>query len=741
MTNTISTSLTIHQPIAQHEQMTHQHNHQDRSRLAPEDAFFARGGATSSASASVATVARKTPERRKPHGHGHHRSKGIRSGSWKKLLWIKHPDYPDNYTDSETFLDHLQRNPRLQPYEFWPLVADSSAIVQQVCTTVIFVCCFSGIIQERVSPVAVVGVGTCATVIGWVLWDRWVGREVEEEEGKKEEEGTGKQEEEQRERRGWRASSQQSQDYDFPERRSYSVASIGDVQDFSSSRNSLAGSSVADADKNNGNGTESQNALALGNTDQVGLGLHTLNSTSTSRPTSQNNSTNSNNSITATNFSDSTTTSPTPSRKTSATHSRNHSASSGSSRWKNTLTLPEASSSHTRGFSMDSTPLSPIEPSLPTTPTSPFPGGELDRAHTSAKHAPATPAVPSPWTIHSSTNQHLRHQTSNSNSNSNNITQPPIPSLIHSNPSNNPPTSPFSPRNQQRLATLKSALLIYCTLLGLSPILKSLTKSTASDSIWAISFWLMCIHVFFFDYSGSNSSSAPGGVAVAAQPSTTTTAAATAAGGGGGGSSGATSAGAAAGSVGATTVSGGSAPGASSGASTTTFPASLSTNAALMASTVLASRLPSTTHVFSLTLFSIEVFGLFPVFRRDLRRASLTGHALLTWGLVVAAGAGVGVCISTPPVASVQHGTQQLGADGLRELVGEAQGVAASRYPSAASLTWTLSRAMLGAVMGSLLTGLGMGICSWWLIGLQRFKNEIHGPWDPARPVIRRRWD
>ena len=62
--------------------------------------------------------------------------------------------------------------------------------------------------------------------------------------------------------------------------------------------------------------------------------------------------------------------------------------------------------------------------------------------------------------------------------------------------------SPFSSRNQQRLSTAKSAILIYCALLGLSPILKSLTKSTTSDSIWAMSSWLMLINIFFFDYGG-----------------------------------------------------------------------------------------------------------------------------------------------------------------------------------------------------------------------------------------------
>jgi phosphatidylinositol N-acetylglucosaminyltransferase subunit C len=120
-----------------------------------------------------------------------------------------------------------------------------------------------------------------------------------------------------------------------------------------------------------------------------------------------------------------------------------------------------------------------------------------------------------------------------------------------------------------------------------------------------------------------------------------------------------------------------------------------------MASTVLASRLPSTHHVFSLTLFSIEVFGLFPVFRRHLRRISWRGHLLLAICLVVGAGGGVGVTISGGG--------------------------------------WKAATA--GVVLGGLLTALAMGGCSWWLIGLQKYKNEIHGPWDPARPVIRRHWD
>ncbi|BAE63425.1 unnamed protein product [Aspergillus oryzae RIB40] len=308
-----------------------------------------------------------------------------RKGAWKKLLWVKQSCMdPDNYTDTETFLDHLQRNPRVRPYDFWPLVADSTVIVQHVCSVAIFVCCFVGIVQGRVSPVSIVCWGSVGTAMGWILWD----------------------------------------------------------------------------------------------------------------------------------------------------------------------------------------------------------------------------------------------------------SVPPLP------PHDAPMISRLSSRNRQRLSTVKSAFLIYCALLGLSPILKSLTKSTASDSIWAMSCWLLITNIFSFDY------------------------------------------------------------GSGEGAGATKFPASLSTNAAVMASTVLASRLPSTTHVFSLMLFSIEVFGLFPIFRRQLRHISWTGHVFLTLALVIAAGGAVGI-----------------------------------------TLRGGLTAAVVGSMLGSILTALAMGGCSWWLISLQKYKNVVTGPWDPARPIIRRHWD
>ncbi|KAL2003770.1 hypothetical protein VTN02DRAFT_2406 [Thermoascus thermophilus] len=480
----------------------------DPNRLAPEDAYYAHSPPRSRPQldhhganvqplngivANPAAVAALRPppavpgaeakkEARKVRGTSRRRR---RKGAWKKLLWVKQ-SYPDNYTDTETFLDHLQRNPRLRPYDFWPLVADSTVIVQHICSVVIFVCCFVGIVQGRVSPVTVVSWGSVGTVLGWFLWDFWVWKEHEE-----------------------------------AEKAAQAADGVSENDDGSSSTSTRSSFNPAAAGPPANGNKEGQ---------VYGLGLDMSSSTDVGGQ---------------------------PRRQSSGL--------SGSS-----FTAPATNSA------------SPVAPtSVPA----------------EANHA-----------------THSYHERSK--------------------------TTVFSPRNRQRLATVKSAVLIYCALLGLSPILKSLTKSTASDSIWAMSCWLMIINIFSFDY------------------------------------------------------------GSGEGAGATKFPASLSTNAALMASTVLASRLRSTTHVFSLTLFSIEVFGLFPVFRRQLRRISWAGHLLLTFALVVAAGGGVGI-----------------------------------------TLRGGWAAAIVGSFLGSILTAFAMGGCSWWLISLQKYKNVVTGPWDPARPILRRHWD
>ncbi|KAI9806792.1 MAG: hypothetical protein M1826_004646 [Phylliscum demangeonii] len=489
-----------------HPHQHHHHRHQhhppsDPSRLAPEAAVPPRAHSPprrptlrrSAESVPVALHGAAAATASGRRGRSGHR----RKAAWKKLLWVKQ-SYPDNYTDEETFLDALQRNPRLRPYGFWALVADSSVIVQHLCAVAIFVCCFVGIFQARISPVAVVGWGNAATLLGWFCGDRWLGQQ---------------------------------------EAAAAAAAAAAD----SDARPGGGGDGDGDGDgEGGGAGAGDDGDDAAG---QTNGSLH---------------------------------------------HGGAH---------------PSAANGTPRGLGV----------SLPATTSEP------DRWKATTAFVPAGRSVPSPAS-----------------------SAPPTgaarfaPHGYH--PLYGASASILSRRNQQRLATAKSAGLIYCALLGLSPILKSLTRSWTSDSIWAMSCWLMAINVFFFDYGGAEADR---------------------------------------------------------------LPASLSTNAALMASTVLASRLPSTPHVFSLTLFSIEVFGLFPIFRRDLRRISWRGHLALTFALMTGAGGGVGVAI--------------------------------------AGGGW--QAAIVGVLLGWCLTGLGMGGCSWWLIGLQRYKNEIRGPWDPARPVIRRHWD
>ncbi|KAI0877878.1 phosphatidylinositol N-acetylglucosaminyltransferase-domain-containing protein [Hypoxylon argillaceum] len=446
-----------------------------RSHLAPEDAFTSQLPPRRDHADSGSEL-----RPRKPRSKLGSRSRSRRrKRSWKKLLWVKQ-SYPDNYTDQATFLENLQRNPRLQPYEFWPLVADTSLILQQVCAVTIFVACFVGIFQERVSPVSVVGWGSFATFVGWLIWDNWVGLENDDDEL---------------------------------------------LQRRRSNRNRAATEQPGRRDR-------PQSSAVMG-----------------------------------------------------------------------------------------------LSPSAPVSVTN-LAAAERAYPQTAALHPSLSTSA-------------LSLQSA--------VSQASVPAHLSSDLSNEPKHRPLSPapsgRTSLRLGTIKSAVLIYSTLLGLSPILKSLTRSTSSDSIWAMSFWLLAINIFFYDYSG--------GVGVK-------------------------------------------------------FPASLSTNAALMASTVLASRLPSTGQVFSLTLFSIEVFGLFPVFRRYARHQSWKYHVALSILLVVGAGAGVGMILG-----------------------GEKDAVS----------PW--KSGLLGVLVAALIAIVAVGGCSWWLISLQKYKNAINGPWDQARPIIisRTLWD
>ncbi|KAK6066505.1 phosphatidylinositol:udp-c transferase pig-c [Seiridium cupressi] len=452
-----------------------------RSHLAPEDAFFAtspprqvNGFEHNARYDSGAESQRQLRSKLGSRSRSRHRR---RRRTWKKILWVKQ-SFPDNYTDATTFLDSLQRNPRLQPYDFWPLVADTTVIVQQVCSVAIFVVCFVGIFTERVEPVTIVGWSSPATFLGWLLWDWWIGQEGEDEV------------------------------------------------------------------------LQRQNSLR--------------------------------------------------------SRGARHQAGQDHSRASTAAPTPSAASSVTNLAATER-----AQPQGNLIATRQHHGGSATSLQSSTSHSSNQPRNADPHGL-------LKHR----------------------------PSSPLrSGRTSRRFSTIKSAVLIYFTILGLSPILKSLTRSTSPDSIWSISFWLLTINICFYDYSG--------GVGVK-------------------------------------------------------FPASLSTNAALMASTVLASRLPSTGQVFSLTLFSIQVFGLFPVFRRYARHRSWHYHVTLSTLLVIGAGGGVGIILSDKKDTG---------------------------FP------W--KNGLLGVVVSVLVAVVAMGASSWWLIGMQKYKNAMNGPWDQARPIIisRRAWD
>ncbi|KAG9009794.1 hypothetical protein FRB94_013592 [Tulasnella sp. JGI-2019a] len=131
-------------------------------------------------------------------------------------------------------------------------------------------------------------------------------------------------------------------------------------------------------------------------------------------------------------------------------------------------------------------------------------------------------------------------------------------------------------RKKIRVKAIKSSILVFLILVVISPVLKTLSEATSSDSIWAMSASLFCLNAILADYSAANPTSANERL---------------------------------------TSV--------------------LSINAAISASVVLASRLSSNLAVFALILFSVETFALFPLLRQRIQlRAPAPVKALLTLTLV-----------------------------------------------------------------------------------------------------------
>ncbi|PFH54492.1 hypothetical protein AMATHDRAFT_134869 [Amanita thiersii Skay4041] len=129
------------------------------------------------------------------------------------------------------------------------------------------------------------------------------------------------------------------------------------------------------------------------------------------------------------------------------------------------------------------------------------------------------------------------------------------------------------------LKAFKSSILIFLALMSLSPVLRTLTASTSSDTIWALAAILFILNAILADYSAPSEKELSHGRLIPV----------------------------------------------------------LSMNAAVSASVVLASRLATDIAVFGLMLFSIQSFALFPLLRHRLQTSPVAVQASLTACLVMSA--------------------------------------------------------------------------------------------------------
>nr|KAJ0204982.1 hypothetical protein LSAT_V11C500296680 [Lactuca sativa] len=165
----------------------------------------------------------------------------------------------------------------------------------------------------------------------------------------------------------------------------------------------------------------------------------------------------------------------------------------------------------------------------------------------------------------------------------------------------------------------------------LSPIYHTLTRSISSDSIWALTTSLIILHLFLHNYSGSTIK-APGALEI--KP---------------------------------------------------TLTSNISLNASIVASLLIASRLPSRVLVFAVILFSLQVFLFAPLVTYCLKKYSVRLHLFFSLVLMV----------------------------------------------MTLSCVYCLHKLMFVLLLG-VLSFVNL-VCPYWLIRIQEYKFEINGPWDEAK--------
>ncbi|KAI9319962.1 phosphatidylinositol N-acetylglucosaminyltransferase subunit C [Dichotomocladium elegans] len=191
------------------------------------------------------------------------------------------------------------------------------------------------------------------------------------------------------------------------------------------------------------------------------------------------------------------------------------------------------------------------------------------------------------------------------------------------------------PKTTPNLHFDRNTIFFFATLLGLSPILKTLTSQTSDDTIWALTCCCFLTNILFHAYGSQSHARVKQvwGVGI---------------------------------------------------------PGSLSTNAAIFASVLLASRFDTNLAVFGLLSFAVEWFALFPIFQSYLQDMSSKAQVALTAIMLL-----VTVLLYV-------------------------------RISKAVAFLYVLGFCFITF------------ICPRWLIFIQKYKNEIHGPWDEARPRLQR---
>lgn len=190
----------------------------------------------------------------------------------------------------------------------------------------------------------------------------------------------------------------------------------------------------------------------------------------------------------------------------------------------------------------------------------------------------------------------------------------------------------------------KSALIIVFIILVLSPVLKSLTRSTSSDSIWALSFILFLANLLFHDYCFNLKQLHHHRI----------------------------------------------------------YRPIISTNVSLANGIVLASRLNSTVEVFCFLIFTIQLNIMLPLFYHVTRKKHLALN------------------LDDRTTFLTSHSTHLLV---FIQIV-------------IAKLTFTYLSTRILVFWCLVQVFILFGLPGYFLF-LQKYKNEIQGPWDSANPIIR----